>query len=261
MEGTSKPNNIKDAKKGNDPFVSGVATAWSGIEKYRVAALSFAAAFVLLGAGYSVYAWKSKQSEVEAQGQYFLAKRTLDDIQKSFSVDEKAVLEAEKNNTKPPLPKQKTNDITQDYGPAVEKLESVVNQFPKSKAAVMAGLELSTLFQEYKQADRALSVMEKLEKSAAKGDITYGFVLLHKGNALQAKGDCGGAISVWERINQEKSLNLVHAESLLRQALCRDSMGETAKAQEIFRKLVQDFADTDPGKAARRFLRAVPQAG
>lgn len=259
MEELSKKE-VKDLKK-PDAFVAGVSAAWGGIEKYRMIVASLAVILLFGGAGYSAYNWQSKRAETQAQGAYFLAKKTLDDLAKSFEVDKEAVIAAEKKNEKPVLPKQKTGDLQQDFGPAVEGLEAVVAKHPKTKAAVMAGLELSTLFQDYKQPDRALSIMEKLEATTSATDIVHGFVLLHKGNAQQMKGDCNSAISSWQKISAEKGLLLLHAESLLRQGLCQESLGDKAKAQETYRKLSQDFADTDAGKAAKRFLRLVQQAG
>jgi predicted negative regulator of RcsB-dependent stress response len=256
VEGLSKA----DLKK-PDVFVSSVSKTWMGIEKYRMLFFTLAVLLLAGGAGFSVYSWKLNKNEAEAQGQYFLAKKTLEEIQKTFEVDKEAVMAAEKKNEKPPMPKQKSGNLEQDFGPAVQKLEGVVQSHPKTKAAVMAGLELSALFQDYKQADRALAVMENLEKTTAPKEIVHGFVLLHKGNALQMKGDCQAAINSWDKIVAEKSLQLLHGEALLREGLCQEKLGDKNKSQEIYKRLSQDFADTEAGKAAKRYLRLTQQAG
>lgn len=251
----------KEELKKPDVFISGVSKAWSGIEKYRMIVFSVAVVLLLSGAGYSIYSWQLNRTEAQAQGQYFLAKKTLDEASKAFEIDKEAVIAAEKKNEKPPMPKVKSGNLDQDFGPAVEKLEEVVKKHPTTKAAVMAGLELSSLFQEYKQQDRTLSIMETLEKTTKPSEIVHGFVLLHKGNALQMKGDCGAAIASWEKVVAQTGLQILHAEALLRQGLCHENLGDKTKAQETYRRLSQDFADTDAGKAAKRYLRLAQQAG
>ncbi len=258
----------KNDLKGPDMFVSSVDRAWTKIERHRRIGASLVVALFAIGVAYTFFnAYKSKK-ETTAQVEYYLAKKVLLDTEKAYqpkpvdpkttdpkTTDSKTLETKNTEKVAEQTEKKKTGNLDQDFGPAVTQLESVIKRNVGSKAAVLAALDLSPIFFEYKQGERAFNNLHEASKSVSKSDLLYGFLYMQLGNAQQANGKCEDAIKSWKLVSDSKNHTFLHSEALLNEGLCLESLGQRDKASEIYRRVSQDFGDTDAGKSAKNYLR------
>ena len=246
----------KDLKK-PDPFIHSIEALWHEVERFRQIVIAVVVIFLLGGIGYTAYNWQSNRKETAAQTAFYSGRKTLQDIKKSYELDPKAVLAAEKKNEKPPEQKKKTGNLEQDLGPAVTQLEAVLKEHSGTRAATLAALELAPVYEEYKQIDRAQTVLQTSISGLKKSELLWGLANLQLGNAQQMKGSCQEAIQTWTAVSSSKDHTFLQGEALLRQALCYEALSQKEKAVELYRKVSQDFADSDAGKSAKKYLRLI----
>lgn len=254
----------KNDLKGPDAFVSTVDKAWHIIEHHRKIWIFVISIIFVAGLSYTLFNLVQSRREASAQSEYYVAKKSLTEAEKSFqpkvpeppqSKDAKAAKSKDEKNVE--TSKVKSGDINADYGGAVTALEGVIQKHPGSKAAAMAALDLSPLFFEYKQNDRALNILTIASKAVSKSDLLFGFVYLQLGAAQQANGKCEDAITSWKKVSDSKNHTFLHSEALLNEGLCLESLGQKDKAVDVYRKVSQDFGDTDAGKSAKNYLRQI----
>lgn len=254
----------KQELKGPDAFVSGIEKAWHEVEKFRTTVFAVIAIFALGGGGYSIYNWQKNKSELQAQSDYYVAKKSLMDAQKDYLPPEELeeVTKSNKDKKQPPkAAKTKSGNLEQDLGDSVGKLETVVKNHKGTRAAVLAALDLSNVFQEYKQPDRAIQNLNAVMSNTSTKELLFGFVNLQLGNAYQATGKCDEAIKAWKTVSTSKDHSFLHADALLKEGLCQEILGQKDKAAETYRKVSQDFSDTDAGKSAKTYLRLLNNEG
>lgn len=217
--------------------------------------------FVVVGGGTSIYSVYSEKKETQAQEGYFKFEKSYLDKKRDF---EEATRPFQRPDQKPEEKKAKaTGDLDKDYGPEVAGFNQVLEKFAHSKAAQMAALNLSDIYLNYKKADEALQALKKVENDSLGKDLISVIVQTQLGNVLAETDDCKGAISEWERVLNNSQATFMHDALRLKSAFCYEKMNDTAKAEELYKKVAQSVADPKDaeageasfGKEAEKFLR------
>lgn len=230
---------------------------WLAENAMIVVAVLGAGVVVLLGIG--AWSYVSENREIALQEKYFVLEKKLQETRARFEEAaaaermKKADPKAAANANKGPMA---TGDLEKDYGNIPLELEAFINEAPQSNAALMAGLHLANLYSTHGKVDQALGVLQKLNT----GEKTNSFLralIVHQKAALTAeKGDCAGAISLWEKISSDKKAQFLHQESKLNIGLCHEKNGDLTAAQKFYGEAAQGAdADSAAAKDAEKYLR------
>jgi len=219
--------------------------------------------FIVVGIGWSTMNYMSTKSESQAQEDYFTFEKSYLDKKGGFDEADRAALRPPTAKN-PEAPKAKaTGDMDKDYGPEIAGFKSVIEKHPKSKAAQMAALNLSEVYVNYKKIDDAAQALEKVAEKSSGKDLISAIVLTQYGNILSNKEDCKGALEQWGKVLGQSKAAFLHDTLRLKSAFCYEKLNDTAKAEELYKKVSQNSQDaknpeageTGIGKDAEKYLR------
>lgn len=222
--------------------------------------LGLLAAGGVVAVGLAGYEWLSHRGERQAEEAFYSAEANFMKTKEGF---ERAKMKALMPQFAPPPAAGQTEsapasgDLTKDYGPSIEAFESVVAQHPKSRAAQQAALHLAWAYSEYKQPEKALAAIEKTARHSSTGDLLGALTFLALGDARAATGQCAKAVEDWARIVGESGAGYLKGEAMVKSGVCYESMGDSAKASDMYRRASQEHAETSAGQTARSLLRAI----
>ena len=225
---------IKVEAKKPDAILTALRSAVMWVEDNVKVVFAFVLAFLVIGAGVSTYSHFQKKNEGEYQEAYYKA--------------EKAYL-AKKATVKEP------KDIQADYGDVVTQFEAVLKTHPQSKAAQMAALNLSEIYNSYKMQDQAIAALSQIQAYLKSGELVASLVKNQMGNLFADKNDCKTALTHWNQVVSDKKVEFLHDEVMLRQALCHEQMGEFAQAETLYSKLSTAKPESVLGKTAEKYSR------
>lgn len=233
----------------------------TGHSKIIIAAI---AVFIVVGLAVGIGGHISESKEQAQQEKYFGVEKQYAKIKAGFEEvarAEAAAAQAKDKKAAPPvdLSKKASGDITKDYGTVLQGFEALIAEAPKSKAAQMAALHVSEIYVNYKQDDKALETLNKIEAGVNKKDVLASLVWMQMGNILANKGDCKTAVTKYQSIADTKTLAFARDEAKLRMGLCYESMNDTAKAEQLYTEVSknEDPATTDfaASREAQKYLR------
>lgn len=220
-------------------------------------------AFVVLGAGYSLWGAFAEKKEVSQQEKYFILEKAYNEKKRGFdeAVRAEMMAAAAKDKTKTPpvdATKKATGDLDKDYGTIPADLNALIDSAPGTKAAQMAALNLSEIYSMYNKNDEALAALDKVAKGLGSSEAISALVWMQTGNLLANKGDCKTAIEKWQHIADSKKLAFAQDEARLRMGLCFETMNDLAKAEELYTQVTKKeeaTADFAAAREAQKYLR------
>lgn len=258
----------KEELKKTDQLTAAGRNAFDHIMRNQKIVFSVALVLLLVGGGYVAWDRINFSKEIAVQEEFYAIEKSYLKTKESFDKaeadqKEKALAEASKKDqtkkdaaaiadsksTPAPLP---SGDLTKDYGSTVTGWTKLIDAHPSSKAAAMASLELSQLYLKYKTPKEALSVLSKV-KNQQNSDHFLGAMVFHSyAKLLSNQGQCQEAIGIWEGLEKKKKLGFLVEQSQMGRALCLESLGQTEKAEALFKDLVAngDNSPMSPSKAA-----------
>ncbi|MEW6187663.1 MAG: tetratricopeptide repeat protein [Thermodesulfobacteriota bacterium] len=122
----------------------------------------------------------------------------------------------------------------------LKKLEEVIGNYPRTKAAQTARVNLADLYYQKKDFPRAISAYQSaLEKGKFSGDIKT-LILGNLAYAYEQKGDLQQAVSVFSRISQEKE-SVIQEDSLLNLGRVYLKMGKKNEAKATYQNFIKTF--------------------
>lgn len=220
-------------------------------------------ALILVGvsaAGLAGYEFFAKRGESKADAALYAAEGAFVKAKEGF---ERAKMKALMPAFAPPAQPgavesaPPSGDLAKDYGPSIEALEAVIKEYPKSQAAQQAALQLASVYGEYKQRDKALAVLETVSMRASTSNLLGALTMLALGDARAAAGQCDKAVAGWAALLSDAKASYVHGESALKSGICFETMNQTDKAAEMYRKASTDYSETSAGQTAKSLLRAL----
>lgn len=212
------------------------------ITKNKTAFIGFIVLIVAGFGSYAAYQNYNQKYEDKAQTELFQAERLH------------AANQGAKNFTKENSDKN-APPVNIDTTQVEQKLNSVIEEFPKSLAAKQASLLIADIQLEKKDSTKAILALEK-GFSNFKGHLVDSMLALKLSNAYEQNSQCDKALPVLEKVYNSKIAEL-KPEALLRQALCEETLGQTEKAKQSYQKLATEFADTNQGQQALKYLKVL----
>lgn len=244
--------------KNPDALVKSGSNLMAWIEKHVGLALVAGGVLLVVGIGYSFLSWQGKKSELVAQEAYFKTEKTFIQKREGF---EKAVMQAAvpvdpKADKKNETPKEQgpTMDLEKDYGTVVKEFTEVIAAHPKTKAAGMAALSLSSIYSDYGKTEEAVQLLQSTRSHLKSKTLIGALVAQELGVALANKGDCKAAITEWDSLLKENH-EFLKNEVKLKLGVCHQQLGDLKKAEDIFKEI--QSSEDNSGKAAKKYLRAM----
>jgi tetratricopeptide (TPR) repeat protein len=183
----------------------------------------------LVWAGFGTYTAKKEDAAAET---LFGAEKTLKTEQKRFEVPPKVDAKGQPlKDVKPAA--EPSGNLEADYKDSLTQLKDVVTRFPSTQSGVVASLDLAKLYRQYNKSELSIPLLENSAK-VAKHPVMKGLVLFNLGLAHEAKDDCKGAIGEWQKIQDDPALGAFQANTLIKEALCYEKLGQKDKAIEIY---------------------------
>ncbi len=217
-----------------------IDTAVEQINKNKTALIGFLVLVLAAFGGYATYDAYKNQYEEKAQSALFEAEKLY-----AANQGAKAFAQDNKKETSPSV------DTTQ----IEDKLNSVIEEFPKSTAAKQASLLSAEILLSKKDTQKAISALEK-GFSNYSGHLADSILALKLSNLYEQNNQCDKAIPVLETVFKSKTAEL-KPEILLRQALCEETLGQVDKAKQSFQKLATEFSDSSQGQQAQKYLKVL----
>ncbi len=253
-----------------DAFVETASQLWTFVHAHF--RIIVTATLVLFGGGAIVVAFQyySTGREESAQAAYYLLEKDLLKLQEDFaSAKEKVAKKSDKDassseedrsdgvvDKESKLP---SGDLKQDYGMVVDRYLEFIKAYPQSQASVVAALTISEIFEEYKQFDEALKVMD--EVSPSKGSLLYAMAEVRRGHLHAEKGECDRAIKIFDGIASGQEYTYLRPFALLKKGTCHQLLGEKDLALGEFKKIDSEFKDKSVGRTGKSFSRLIQVQG
>lgn len=218
-------------------------------------AVSIAAGlFLVAGLIWAVWGYWQNSQETELQEKYYEIERNYLQTKEKFD-QYRATANTPPNPQNPAAGPQGTKpsgDLQQDYGSVIPAFEALIQSAPKSQAAAMSALSLAEIYQAY---DRHAQALEALKLAGDVKGTLGALVRLETGTQLANTGDCTGAITQWNSILNQKSAAFLAPQTKLKIAICSESLGQTAQAEDYYKQVIADAKETAAGRNAEKFLR------
>jgi tetratricopeptide (TPR) repeat protein len=200
---------------------------------------------------------KSRQ-EKSAQAAYYAVEAKFEKLKEGY---ERAKFQKAMPNmaAKDGAPaKEATGNLEQDYGTLVSDVEKVATEHAGTAGGAQAAILASETYLSYKQADKAVAVAEAAAKNMNPDKVLGALTRVQWGNALAAKGDCNGAVGVWQQVLGSQKASYLHSDVSLRAGVCFETLGQNDKALEMYRKASAEGGDqSTTARTAKSFLRAL----
>lgn len=240
---------------GVDPFQKELKKGFQWTTEHTRLVMIAGIAFVVIAAGITIKGYIDKNKEITAQTAYFpLEKALLEKRSQFMAADEP---NAKKEEKTPAAPKA-SGDFSKDYGTEASALETFIGQYPDSKAAQMAALNLSSVQNQYKQFDAAEKTLEKVKSDSS--TLTSGLVLSELGTAKANRNDCQAAIATWDRVLSNKNAAFLSSSVKLKQALCYEALKNPEKAKSLYAEIRASDKEGNLGKTADKYARLLGAA-
>lgn len=228
-----------DVSSNNDPLLRSLEKIGGGVQPHLKLISRVSIAVVAAFAFY--FAWTGYQEKMESKAQ-----TALFELEKKFE-------------KQPENGKEKTAELSpKDNSEQISALKSFIGEHKGTNASIMAAMKASELIieQDEKQGQEALNVLKSVQVAKANNLISALYTL--KLSQLQVdNSQCELAVVELEKIVNNKSLDFLHPEALIRSALCHYSGGKTDEAKKLLQRVKDDYPGSVPAKSAERYLRAI----
>ncbi len=249
---------IEIEAKRPDAFMAASRTALGWMEKNTMLIAACAAIFVVAGAGYSLWSYWTDHQETQLQEALFPIEKSYLSQKEKF---EKAKApppppSADSKEPKPDPGVKATGDLQKDYGQTVADLETFVKAHPQSVAGRMAALDLSEIYQDYKQPEKSLEVLTWVTPASVK-DLTSALVLYRTASLQGDKKDCESAQKNLDKIIAKGEFAFLAPEARIQKGLCYELQNDFKAAEEQYSKAAEGNQNSASARTAEKYLRLV----
>lgn len=254
----------KDVKK-PDQFLVFLRRIFDAVVDRAALVVAALALILVAGGAYATWSHFAEQKELQWVEKYAAVEREYLEKKRQF-LEAAQREQMRKSDPKAAVPAGvlPTGDLARDYGTVTTDFQALIDEAPKTRAAEMAALNTAVLYAEYNQKEKALDVLNQVNTSNRTRDLLGALIVNVKASLMASQDRCPEAVSLFEKITQDKRAGFLHQEAKLRTGLCYEKMNEMAKAEEIYKSMGSDSSaeNVSPsaegqnlGEDAERYLR------
>ena len=212
-----------DAKevKAPDVFITFSDKVIGWLEKYRRSVFGLIAGALVAGGVYVVYEYWQQHIERQAQEALYL------------------IEEGSKENK----------------DQLIIKYQDFIKDHKRTKASLIATVRLADIFRQNSKLNEAQSAIESALGQVSSESFFFGVLNIQLASVKMDLKDFNGGISHLEAIVAEPSQKHFHGESLLKIGLSYYGLSELEKAQQYFKRVIQEFKSSDAAEKATVYLR------
>lgn len=241
-----------------DAVQKGLIDVWGWVEDNAKLLAGLLVLLILAGIAHIVMHSYWDRQEKKAQADYFAAESKYTKIKEGFDrAKYKALIPPTASKPEGVSDQPASGDLQKDYGSVLADLEKVAREHKGTTAAAQAAILLAGTYLDYKQADKALEFAELPVRDLGQNHLLSQLSRLLTGNAQATKGDCAAAVKTWQDVLDNKNANYLHGEAALRSGLCFETMNQSDKAMEMYRKVTSEDPQSASANTAKGLLRAL----
>ena len=266
---SGEPDVDKETLKQPDMFVSTMDRGWSAVEKNRTLVTTIVALLFIGAVAYVGMDLLGRRADRKAADDLYKIEAQYLKLKEGFErakAEAAQPKDAKKPETTEPAAVAASGDLQKDYGTVLPELEKVAEAHPGQAAGAQAAVIAADIYLEYKQPEKAVSVLDKVVEKQSSKELMYGVAHMLRGSALATKGDCNQAVTDWQKVIESQANKFLHPGALLKAGVCFENLKQNDKAAEMYRKVTQDHAESQAAQTAKTYLRAMesgltPNAG
>lgn len=264
--GTTDTSNSQTGESGShhieiknpDAFQSGVAGGFNWVEDNSKLVVALIVVAILGGIGYVGFQFVAKRQEMQAQDAFYAAEAPFTKKREAFERSKyRAFMPADQLPPETEKDVAATGDLAKDYGTTLEALEKVAKDFPGTSAGAQAALLAGETYLSYKQPDKTVELGQLAATKLSSGHTLADLGRMMWGNALATKGDCTGAVGVWQPLLDQNKAAYLQSDVALRSGLCFEQMGQLDRAKELYQKATAAQPESGAATTAKGLLRAI----
>lgn len=200
-------------------------------------------------------AWSTyRDSQAKKAGELLYSARLAEEkeIQAQLpkpATPEKGKTEAEAASTAAALEMEKL-DLASRFPETLKAYQTVISQYPSTQASVEARLSLGRRYLNHGQAAQAVPLFEEAAKKASGADRASAWSAA--GYAYEASAQSAQAIQSFEKAANEapKGFDTIRGDSLVSQARVLEASNDSARAKQVYERILKELPNTEFSKAA-----------
>lgn len=151
-------------------------------------------------------------------------------------------------------PIQKASEYTLDMQKSVEQYLTVIRRHLHRPMGVVSAIEVTFFLRAYGQQDPAIKLLQDLNKVFKKKNL-LGFLLAFQlGIHWMNEGKYQLALEKFQWIQQQKKIEWLKPDVLLRIGLVYEQLNQYTKARAVYTQIKKDFTDSQAAGRAEQYL-------
>ncbi len=260
----SKNKISKEDLKSPDAFMSFADRVASWIAERAKPLGVIVGLIIVLAIGYTTLSMIQSSQEKTASAALFQFEKKIDEVKLAQAKRQRELIEKlsapekeseEKiNETIQSVPEL---DFERDFAVNAAAWGTTIKEYSNTQSAQLARIRLARLYLDYDKADLAEPVLRAAIDDSKKGTSTYGLARTMLASVLSYQDKIPEARELLQQVVDEPSLSYLHSEALLKLGVLNQEAGDSKLAEEMFRRVTTEFADTEAGETAKLYLRLI----
>jgi predicted negative regulator of RcsB-dependent stress response len=210
---------------------------------------------LIVGGGSAVWSSMSASREASLQEKFYELEKTYLEKKEKFDLYQNTANRPADPKTKEvpkPEGEKASGDLTTDYGPVVTSLENLVKENQGSKAAALAAMTLTRIYDDYQKPTEALEVLKKVENTRG---VLGALAKLNLGTHQADAGDCKAAMDTWSGLLKNHDAAFLSAQVKLKMGVCSENLNQKSQAEDYYKQVIGEAKESAAGRSAEKFLR------
>jgi len=256
----SKKKNIHDEAKAPDAFLTTSNHVLHFVERHAKSVGLIVAIALVVGVTWSGYSYWNSQQESRASEAIYKYQAELHKAESKVREErakkmQELVSAGGKGKKAPAVAPMPPADYAKDFAPLVDKVRTELKAQARTKAAVVASLNLSYFLGQQKQFKEALEVLEIPSRIPSVDDGLGGFWRMHMGYMQLENQKPDEAIKTYKEVLAATNLKAFQPEAMLKLGVAFEIKGDREKAKEAYQKLGREFPNSEASSTANQYLR------
>lgn len=235
------------SNKEPDIFISTSENLLKKIEEQKALLGVILLIVVVAGGGWLGYHYLQTRGEAKASAEIYQYEAPIEQKKEELAKADDKEADKAKSKDKAPI------DFDSQYAPLTQKLEESILKHQKTAAAKMSAVQLIGFYLEHQKFELAQSLLNKMQLSD--GSLMTGLLLVQKATLLLNKQEFDTSAELFQEIVNNKNLEFLHPQALLRMGICFEKLQNIERARELYTRVSTDYPDSEASRAAKFYLR------
>ncbi len=235
-------------KEERDPLSLFIKKSNSFVSRYFWPATSLLVGGILIFGLSLLYAYLGKQQNEKAEELLYQARKEL------VLAEEKAggdILGF--NSSQNFFGRTKKAEYNSEMEQAVHQYISVIEKWISKSAGLTAAIEMVSFLHQYGKKEQAMELVKLVRLNKRKNMLGF-LVSFQSGAYLMDQGNYNDAIESFQFIMENEKAKWLWPDTLVKIALCYEQQNKKEKAEEIYKRIKNDFSDSQASGVAEKYL-------